>query len=856
MTQTIRLSATLLERAAAVMRMNTCGLSLDWLKAFSIPQLTDCCDRLDAALPGIRAMDKSLQRELIQNPAFAAYYAKLLPMFPEDTPTEEKPEPAYHSAYGRSARYYAPTSRPTPPSRRTVLMGRLYGLLEACRAHSRDLTAHPQERLMAVLELDPLPDDTRLIFLEHFADLSGDARQTAINSFRHCREIPLDLTEREKSLLLEPFASTRYLFTAASFREIADLLDNCPALLDIIRLLHEKRIREELSIEHYRSFAQDTPERHRLLSVLVERLGTDAAGIFLAHWQRSGCPLCELRGMERRTVEKSDQDWAELLSTYSGYVNILYGTKFRNIDLAGVSPYQEDVLIYAIVTNKKHFIRLLDGCTEVFLGLPSTSILFQEELYREHFNLNELTEKDLQDCAWMSQRRLKIESLSPGRRYTFPELRALYDLPDQYAALYHLLQSDSQDYRLKVLRQLRRRDVLRRGMEGSEIAALASCLDRKPLDSWMHTDFGHISGLAACDAAQMLVHLDKLRPLLPGIQTRADALLALRNLDVLGQCDSMEALKENLLHTDADWKSLSEHMGLTPEFQQQHRDSIIAFLCNNGAYIAETYRKSLGTKQSEAFLRVVKAELMGQLDALKYYEGDLQRELDTTLTNRIRASWRKNLREEKDGLIVREHDDFVSTMLLGTQPQRTCLSYIDGAYRECLLSAFDSNKKILYAVLDGRVVGRAFLRLTKGRLTGADAPAGDSGFTFVDLENVKATRPERPRERDGLTLFLERPYISGAGPEVSRQIKRLFILLAGHKADELDTRLVLSADYRDEDMHGFTWTRYAIYVSKSKAGAQYLDSLGGQAEVSSEGSYKANNFLVREREGLPCASGF
>ena len=60
----------------------------------------------------------------------------------------------------------------------------------------------------------------------------------------------------------------------------------------------------------------------------------------------------------------------------------------------------------------------------------------------------------------------------------------------------------------------------------------------------------HASGLTACDAVRMLVHLDKLRPILPGIQTRTDALLVLRNLDTLEQCDSMETLKENLLQTD------------------------------------------------------------------------------------------------------------------------------------------------------------------------------------------------------------------------------------------------------------------------------------------------------------------
>ena len=853
MTQTINLSETLLERAAAILRMKSTGLSLDWLKAFSIPQLTDCCDRMDTALSGIHVADTSLQRELIQNPAFAAYYTRLLPLFPEDPP-EEKPEPTYHSGYGRSSRYYAPAPRPKPPSRRAVLMTRLCSLLEICRTHGRDVTTYPQERLMAVLGLDTLPDDTRLIFLEHFAELSEEVQQMAISSFLHCVGIPLDLTGREKSLLLEPFTSTRHLFATAPFREIADFLDG--PLLDITRLLYEHQIREDLTANDYRGFAQDAPEVHRLLSVLIARLGPDATSVFLSHWQRSGCPLRELRNMERQTAEKPGQDWTELLAAYSGYVNVLYGEKFKEISLADTRPYQEDILIYAIVNSKKHFIRLLDDNAEMFLNLPGNSVLFQEKLYREHFNLNELTGKDLEDCAWMVQQKLKTESLAPGRCYTFPELRALYGLPGQYMTFYHLLRSDSQDYRLGVLRQLRKRDVLRRDMGDGDTAVLASCLDEKPLDGWMQADLGHISGLTACDAVRMLVHLDKLRPILPGIQTRTDALLVLRNLDTLEQCDSMETLKENLLQTDADWKALSERMGLTPEFQQRHKSSIVRFLCDNGAYIAETYCRSLGSRQSEAFLRVVKAELMGQLDALKYYEGDLQRELNTALTNRIKTGWRTNLGVEQDGLTVREHDDFISTMLLGTQPKRTCLSYIDGAYKECLLSAFDSNKKILYALVDGRIVGRAFLRLTKGRLTGADAPSGDSGFTFVDLENVKATRPERTREREGLTLFLERSYIASVGPETEQKIKRLFIQLAERKADALDTMLVLSADYRDKNMRGFTRTRYAVYISKSKAGAQYLDSLGAQAEVSSEGSYKANNFLVRERGSLPAASGF
>lgn len=155
------------------------------------------------------------------------------------------------------------------------------------------------------------------------------------------------------------------------------------------------------------------------------------------------------------------------------------------------------------------------------------------------------------------------------------------------------------------------------------------------------------------------------------------------------------------------------------------------------------------------------------------------------------------------------------------------------------------------------MVGRAFLRLTKGRLTGADVPEEEvaSSFTFVDLEKVQDTRPERIQEKEELTLFLEKPYIAGVGPAAEQGIMNMFVELARCKADELDTLLVLSADYRKKDMPGFTWTKYAIYISKSKAGAQYLDSLGGQATVSSEGSYKSGSFLVRNSIGLPQVSG-
>lgn len=241
---------------------------------------------------------------------------------------------------------------------------------------------------------------------------------------------------------------------------------------------------------------------------------------------------------------------------------------------------------------------------------------------------------------------------------------------------------------------------------------------------------------------------------------------------------------------------------------------------------------------------MVKAELMGQLAELKYFEGDLQQEIDFPLTHQVKTGWKRNLTMERNGLAVGEYDDFFSTMLLGVHPYSTCLDYSSGAYRECLLSSFDSNKKILYATLEGRIVGRAFLRLTKGRMKGPDE--AEPQFTFVDLEDVEASRQGPVSKHEFLTLFLERPYISRVNSEMENQIMQSFVDLALCKSEELGTVLVLSMDYHGSCGASFAQTKFDIYISKFKAGMQYLDSLDGSATATKGGSYGTNTFLIHK----------
>ena len=75
--------------------------------------------------------------------------------------------------------------------------------------------------------------------------------------------------------------------------------------------------------------------------------------------------------------------------------------------------------------------------------------------------------------------------------------------------------------------------------------------------------------------------------------------------------------------------------------------------------------------------------------------------------------WAENLQLQRKEWKIWEEDRFLPVMQIGELPDKTCLSYKTGMYRKCLLSCFDSNKKIIYISYQGKIVLRAILRLTK-----------------------------------------------------------------------------------------------------------------------------------------------
>lgn len=64
----------------------------------------------------------------------------------------------------------------------------------------------------------------------------------------------------------------------------------------------------------------------------------------------------------------------------------------------------------------------------------------------------------------------------------------------------------------------------------------------------------------------------------------------------------------------------------------------------------------------------------------------------------------ENLVTKNGNVKLWEEDRLLPVMQIGELVGHTCLSYRDGGYKECLLSAFDANKKVLYLSLNNQFV--------------------------------------------------------------------------------------------------------------------------------------------------------
>ena len=698
------------------------------------------------------------------------------------------------------------------------------------------------EQVKAVY-FDPLvTDGTAYSYMKYYGEqnVSKEEKEQLVKSIAMCMEV-LDFEkagEKDHMLLVNPvFSSELLLDLLENVNNLKILQDQ--GLMELVNTLagYEAEI-QSLNQKQFDQMKERPVEILEKLRIVTGYIPKDKLTDGLNLWLWNEALYEDLCKLERAFTDGADP--AEVFSSKVSYVNTLYQNPLSKISLSSLSVEKSELLLYAITQKKKAFLNLINEEPELFYDLPNASMLLKKEMYQEYINLNTLNRKNLKDSADLILSNDRFELLAK-REHTFEELKLLCTAKEAVIRLYEQLTCKC-DERLLVLRELIKRECVPYSFWKGQIEPLAAALSQKPLSRWIREDFWNIPDLSYGTALWLLVYREQLKGMEKEITMEQQALYLLKDLALVKECDSLSELKEKLILGDVSWRLLKEKLSFSEEFVQNNAARIGNFLFVGGAEIMETFLERQPSKIEE-IRRLVTAELLGKFDELKYPSGDLMREIDFEVSEEAEKEWKIDRTFTSKNLVLKEETGLLPVMQIGEVPSYSCLSYRSGLNSDCLLSCFDSNKKFLFIRKNGKVVFRAMIRLTKGSYVGDRMR---KKIQFADLSGAG-----KPKEEEGeeSVLFLERYYEKNLTNEEMDQAVYLVFVAAKEKAKKLGARLVLSCYYQDDvKTKEYIKSNYYLYISKSKNGSQYLDSLYGEASVSDSGDYSSNIFLLENKE--------
>ena len=804
-----------LKHLSLLTRMENSGMKPRLTGKFPEDALDQTCERVETfqLQDRLRAGDDNvqIQKELVRTPEFAMLYRALCD----------------HAANDEA----------------------ITSMLQSAAACGEQLTQYSKELVLAAAVTD-IPSSLRFYYMKYYLPFFKYEEEEQViidnlNTFPVAEWEELStLTDAQRNMMRQPFLGP-YLFNwHDNERTALELLEQNRPLQRVLTLLHRQGVTLALDAKRIKDLRwvemADVMKFRRLLAAF--EYDTEDLDAFFERWLENHAGQYDLNWFISRTPPLDKVQRREILRNDLSYLNALYSGRLH-LDFSAIRRHQFPILTYAVQHGKKHFLDLVSEHSELFLSLGRYALLFEDK-FCEHCNLNSLTAKNLQACDTVERGSSYFDLLEDGRQYTFEEMWLLWRKDEIYVRLYALLTPLSVDRRLLTLRQLLKYGLVSRHMEDRELEQLARCLLEKPFSEWYRGAFGHIQGLTRRTAMRLLQRYEQLQVFIPELQSEADAIFALNNEAVIAGQKNWMQVRAAVLTMDQDWLDLKQRFSFTDEFVEQHRESVTNFLLLGGsAMVRSLYDYLQGNdKAIEALRRIVQAELMGQFYALKYFADDLQREIRYPISEVQEAAWKRNLTLDRGPFSAEEADDFYFTMRLGELPHSTCLSCWTGSQRDCLLAAFDSNKKMILIRKGEDIVARACIRLTKGAF---QRPA-DFDFSFADLAQ------EQPAGKMGagdemLILFLERIYTSGLNDEEAETAMRMAVSLVTQKAAAIGAVAVLARRYLGcYDRDQYVGSRFYVYISKSKNGQQYLDSMGGAAVTSHKEQYTGAVFLVEQ----------
>lgn len=666
--------------------------------------------------------------------------------------------------------------------------------------------------------LKEYPITQRILFQNCFSDKWREGWISKYRKEENWREELPKLTQFEQ---LPEFYLRKDLFSV-----LCDL--KVPGVLRLYQIAGE--LFDSIQIHHSKDYSEAAEWLQKIKVKLESLIGEDLFPSFFA------CLIVSANavGFQEKLLckcyqymEEHPEMLAEIFKSKYSFLNVCTGFRYSNIFVSVQNECVFDLLTYAIEQNKKSFLRLLQENVDELKDFSDYSLLWKPDFWKI-CNLNSLNKKDL--LSLKNKTAISLDTLKDYGPFTFQEILAVGKQCDKIQRIYVGLDSAlGIDEKLKRIRQLCHESMEWDRISWNDIPVISQMLSRESLVSYRDRH-GNIKG-SVFEWLQLML-AEKKHPELTSMIKEAkddnDLQILVKNQDnkeLLSR--GLLGFKDQFIYLDPDSIWLVEKLQ-----KEELLDALKMFCLSGGAAIAHAYYNSVNEeKQRENLLLIVKAILYGKLDEIKY--DNFSMEVGYTVPQKMQEIWKKSTFIYRKHLSVAEYTDFWHCMNIGILPGRTCMSYEDGMYNECLLSVFDANKKILYVKKEGVILGRAILRLTKT----TDRPT--DSLRFEDVEQTEGSD-------ENLVLFLEKSYQNGFSGEKKRAIQELLIHLASEKAKEMGIELLLTSSYT-EDLPGIypKKERY-VYVSRSKNGRQYLDSLGGNCEKG--GYYKKGTFPYLERK--------
>lgn len=723
-------------------------------------------------------------------------------------------------------------------------------------AHAEEnslLSDYKYEELYRVLTDEHIFSEWKYEYLRYYSQYGFDDEQKTVlmyglEKMRNFTEISLsELSESERMLLVKPFFKAGRINNIISERTIWRYLEQTEVQEILQTFSTDWRISSGLNLKQMEEIGSNADAILRDLKIVISYLPDDCLELFFERWMESEALVYDLKQLKRNLPDAKNEEIIKMVKNRTSYLNFLYGNYLSEMNLEHLYDKKQDLLIYAITHRKKHFLSVVKENSSAFMRLSRFSLLLDKDVYTTYLNLNTLNGKNLQEAYDLRELPNEIKKHLIEKDYTFAELKLFASVGEQYVRLYHKLYALKYDERMKIVRELVRKECISQHISEESLDKITEKFLQKPLSQWIYGELGHVENLSWHCAIRILEEWEELERFIPGAKSEQHLLFLLKNRERLKAYPDFESVMKQVTEIDTTWKTLCQQLKIEPSFAEENQKGVRKFLYQGGAEIIGLFlQNSEGEK--EKIRRLCLAEIADRFYDVKYHEGDLEHEIALEISKENEVAWRENLVTKNGNAKLWEEDRLLPVMQIGELVGHTCLSYRDGGYKECLLSAFDANKKVLYLSLNDQFVFRAFIRLTKGTLTkNKDV---NRCLQFVDITKEKPAESPGQRnskeQKEVLTLFLERPYFKGISDEKQKEVIQIVLRLLRRKAKKMSAQLVLSNDYEAlvQKESGFIRTQYYMYISASKNGKQYLDSLGGMATVNNEGSYRRGTFLL------------